>query len=363
VKRTYEESPPEPEGPLTLAGVIDPHRAHVEAQDQLAKDLRARIGKEEAIENFGLKERREVCRMKRHLEAIHLISLADFDARANMYRARLSELGEQKCAELYRSEVLGLGIQHSPIEMEMCVRCQRRFIKLTEVAHLYCDECGLTVKYMDATSCSVSFSESVDFNSSSWHRVNHLNEFLQKLSAKESSRVKPDVYRHVMRHILVEQKVTRSVDIEFGHVRLALKALNFTDLYDQQMQIYCGITCRKPIRFEPHFIEKVRLMFIAIQASYERHCPSTRVNFFNYVFILFKFSHLLGFYHLLPYFPLLKGLTHLDAQEDIFRKVCDDLGWPKLEIPVQYLRWHADKVRQRDVEGGSLTQLLAKSLH
>ena len=70
-----------------------------------------------------------------------------------------------------------------------------------------------------------------------------------------------------------------------------------------------------------------RLMFIAVQPAFEKHCPKDRKNFLSYSYCLFKFFQLLGLDDFLDTFTLLKGRDKLAKQDDIFKKICEELDW------------------------------------
>ena len=73
--------------------------------------------------------------------------------------------------------------------------------------------------------------------------------------------------------------------------------------------------------------EQLKLMFLSIQASFDRHCPPDRKNFLSYSYCLFKFCELLGLDSFLSMFSLLKGRDKLHRQDLIFKKICEDLDW------------------------------------
>ena len=73
--------------------------------------------------------------------------------------------------------------------------------------------------------------------------------------------------------------------------------------------------------------DKLRLMFHAIQAPFEKHKPANRKNFLSYSFVLYKMVELLGHDEYLPCFPLLKSKEKLYIQDRIWEKICEELRW------------------------------------
>ena len=68
-----------------------------------------------------------------------------------------------------------------------------------------------------------------------------------------------------------------------------------------------------------------------IQKPWAMHCPANRTNFFNYTYTLYQLCVLLDQTQYLPYIPLLKDIEKQRAQDQIWQKVCNTLGW--LYIP------------------------------
>jgi hypothetical protein len=98
------------------------------------------------------------------------------------------------------------------------------------------------------------------------------------------------------------------------------------------MQIWCKITGKQPLRLDPVVEEKLRLLFIQIQVPFKKHCPHGRKNFLSYPYCMYKFCQMLSYHNLLPYLSLLKGKEKLLLQEEIFKKICQELGWKFIPI-------------------------------
>ena len=120
-----------------------------------------------------------------------------------------------------------------------------------------------------------------------------------------------------------------AADITTTDVRRALKALRMTKLYENSPSIHARITGVQPPRFSSEEERLLKTMFFRIQTPFEKArvqvCPQ-RKNFLSYSFCLYKFAELLG----LPYtqlFRLLKGREKLIAQDRIWEKICDSIGW------------------------------------
>ena len=106
-----------------------------------------------------------------------------------------------------------------------------------------------------------------------------------------------------------------------------LAILKLRKSYEHVAQITCRLTGVRPLRIPAEEEEKCRLMFIAVQPAFEKHCPSDRKNFLSYSYCLYKFFQLLGYEEFLDSFSLLKGRDKLAKQDEIFKKICEELDW------------------------------------
>ena len=131
---------------------------------------------------------------------------------------------------------------------------------------------------------------------------------------------------------LYEHRIRDPTKITYTQIKKAQKHLGLRKYYDQTMQIWCRITGKPPLRLDPVVEEKIRLLFIRIQEPFKKHRPPNRKNFLSYPYCMYKFCQLSGYHNFLPYLSLLKGKDKLQVQEDIFQKICNELGWPFIPI-------------------------------
>ena len=67
--------------------------------------------------------------------------------------------------------------------------------------------------------------------------------------------------------------------------------------------------------------------FGEIQEPFERHRLKGRKNFLRYSYTLHKLCQLIGRNNLSSMFPLLKSQPKLYIKDNIWEKICTDLGW------------------------------------
>lgn len=207
-----------------------------------------------------------------------------------------------------------------------CPLCREVLVLVSNKAIMTCRACGYSVTYLDATMQSMSYSDDVEFSSFSYKRINHFNEWLQQVQAKENHEISEKVLEAVMNE-LYRQRVTDLRLITPKKVREVLKTLKLRKAYEHVAQITSRLTGGKPLRVPTEVEEMCRLMFIAVQPAFEKHCPKDRKNFLSYSYCLFKFFQLLGYDEFLDSFTLLKGRDKLARQDEIFKKICDELDW------------------------------------
>ena len=131
---------------------------------------------------------------------------------------------------------------------------------------------------------------------------------------------------------LVRHRVTSPEAVTQTRIRQILKQLRERKAYDHVAQIYTRITGIHAPRISADQEERCRSMFVAMQPSFDRHCPKTRKNFLSYTYVLYRCFHLLGLRHMLDGFSLLKGKDKLAGADEMFEMICKDLGWKFVPI-------------------------------
>lgn len=240
-----------------------------------------------------------------------------YDATAQRQTAILDE---------YQSEANGCAPKLTLRTRDDCPLCKQRLMLVSAKSMLTCSSCGYSIAYLDATMQAMSYTDEVEFSSFSYKRINHFNEWLQQVQAKESFEVSQEMMDAIMRE-LYRQRVTKVDDITPKRVREVLKTLKLRKAYEHVAQITSRLTGTPPLRVPVEIEEKCRLMFIAVQPAFEKHCPKDRKNFLSYSYCLYKFFQLLGYDDFLESFTLLKGRDKLARQDEIFKKICEELEW------------------------------------
>lgn len=222
-------------------------------------------------------------------------------------------------------------IHNGPARMDIekndtCPLCNQNMLLIPTKSIISCTKCGYAATYLDATTSSISYGDEVEFASFSYKRINHFNEWLQQVQAKESMEIPQNIIDAVMNE-LYRQRITDINEINPKKIREILKILKFRKTYEHVQQICSRITGKVAPKMSPETEEMCRLMFIAVQSPFEKHCPPDRKNFLSYSYCLYKFLQLLGCDNFLDNFTLLKGRDKLMKQDVIFEKICQELQW------------------------------------
>lgn len=218
-----------------------------------------------------------------------------------------------------------VGLPEIEIE-EGCPLCNIPLIVVDKKAQATCTRCGFSRQYLESTTANVQYNTEMEFSSFSYKRVNHFNDWMAVIQAREATEVSDEVMEKVMRDLWARRVVTTD-EITIPLVKDILKKLRLRSAYENTTQIVCRLTGKPPPRLHPHLEECCRIMFIQIQPSFEKHKHS-RKNFLSYSYTLFKFLQLLGIKDVpMLHFSLLKGRDKLEKQDQIFKKICADLDW------------------------------------
>lgn len=159
----------------------------------------------------------------------------------------------------------------------------------------------------------------------SYKRENHFNEWLAQFQAKEVTNIPQEVF-DLLRDEFRKQKASKS-DITQTRVREFLKKLKMNKYYEHAPYIASTLNGVTPPRMTQALEDKLRIMFHHIQKPFEKHCPGDRKNFLSYSYILYKFCELLSEDDFLVCFPLLKSKEKLYKQDQIWKKITDELRW------------------------------------
>lgn len=200
-----------------------------------------------------------------------------------------------------------------------------------------CVECGHSIANPEevATCATSSLGGPVGSSAGSrritsyiYKRTNHFIDHLKRVQAKQTSSVKPEIIATVENELRKERIFPGDDRITTTKVRNILKKLRLQKFYVYTFQIASKLSGKSPPCLTTVQEEKLLEMFQQIQEPFQKHCPSDRTNMLNYSYILRKLTQILGWSELMDYFPLLKSRSKVYAQDMIWRRICDEAGFP-----------------------------------
>jgi hypothetical protein len=147
------------------------------------------------------------------------------------------------------------------------------------------------------------------------------------VQGKESTDIPEEVFEHILAEIKKE-KITDTRKISYNKMRDILKKLRYNKFYEHANYIMNRINGVQPPHFSPELEETLCSMFKSLQGPFLKHCPLNRKNFLSYSYCLHKMFQILGLPEYLKWFALLKSKSKLYMQDQIFKAICEDLGWP-----------------------------------
>lgn len=222
----------------------------------------------------------------------------------------------------------GEGTRDTKPFADFCPQCKKRLLMNVSESVLVCEKCGYFTNLFDYSSQNLSYDQTQNIDnlsSCSYKRINHFNEFLSLMQAKESSKISEDVLDIIREQCKKERIDPKTVKVE--KVRAILKQKKLSKYYDNVAQIMATFTDESPVSIPPHLEDSLRNMFDAIQEPFNRHKPPTRTNFLSYNYVLYKFCELMGERELMKQFSLLKSREKLYEQDQLWKLICLDLGW------------------------------------
>ena len=217
-------------------------------------------------------------------------------------------------------------------ELESCKVCKNSMICLQHDALIICDQCGYQELLLVEQNRPILKQNTKDTSHFSYKRINHFREWCNQVQGKESTDIPNEVFEKILNEIKKE-KIVDTKKITYAKMREILKRLRINKYYEHINYIINRINGMPTPQFSPDLEEKLYNMFRDIQGPFLKHCPKDRKNFLSYSYVLYKFFQILGLNEYLKYFPLLKSREKLYVQDQIWKKICEELNYEFIASP------------------------------
>lgn len=251
----------------------------------------------------------------------------DTGQKSSLFKSRKTGMQRKEIYDKYMSVVENEGTVHQKGQQICPCECGgTSFMWDYSASEEICEECGVT-RYILCEEVGFKEEQTMEKNIVyTYKRENHFNEWVAQFQAKESTNVPNDVIEKI-RTEFKKQKIKDVSEITHAKVRGLLKKLNMNKFYEHVPYITTILNGIQPPTMNQALEDKLRLMFHHIQKPFETHRPSDRKNFLSYSYVLYKFCELLGEDEYLPCFQLLKSKEKLYKQDQIWKKICQELSW------------------------------------
>jgi hypothetical protein len=212
-------------------------------------------------------------------------------------------------------------------DINICLYCKKNSMRFkNNDSEIYCHLCGHTENILIHTEKASFKDVPKEITYFAYKRINHFNEWLSQIQAKETTSIPIEVYNKISNEIKKDININKK-DISHQKIREILKNIGYNKYYEHIPHFVNILTGKKTVVFIGNYEEKLRSMFKEIQIPFSTHCPANRKNFLSYSYVLHKFCQLLELDELLLYFPLLKSREKLKNQDIIWKNICNDLKW------------------------------------
>ena len=215
------------------------------------------------------------------------------------------------------------------IESDICRSCRKgELIPVSHEGILVCNNCSKNYLFLIENEKPSYKEPPKEVCFYAYKRINHFREILAQFQAKESTDISDEIIHNIKQQIKKER-----INIEQMTNKKAkeiLKKLGYNKYYEHIPFIKDKLGIKPPV-MTPELEETLCNLFMDIQAPYAKYCPRERVNFLNYYYTIYKLCELLDQREFLPFFPMLKDREKRIEQDDIWKKICNDLNWEYIE--------------------------------
>jgi len=210
-------------------------------------------------------------------------------------------------------------------DTDVCKYCNKgELIPLEDEGIMICNHCYRNIQYLienDKPSYKEPPKEVCFY---AYKRINHFKEIIAQFQGKETTQIPPEVIENI-KHQIKKERIKMS-QITNAKTKEILKKLGYNKYYEHIPFIKDKLGIKPPV-MSPELEDKLFNLFMELQAPYSKFCPDDRVNFLNYYYTAYKLCELLKENQYLEHFPMLKDREKRIEQDNIWKKICEELDW------------------------------------
>jgi hypothetical protein len=212
-------------------------------------------------------------------------------------------------------------------EPNLCSFCNEETLYYCVNESIFCCEKCYTIEKIITDNEKPSYKDPPkEISYFSYKRINHYTEWLNQIQGKETTDIPDEIFENILKELKI-QRIEDPKIITRQKIKEILKKLKINKYYEHVPYILNRITGDPNPHLSPELEDKLKQMFKEIQVPFLKYSPLNRKNFLSYSYVIHKFIQLVNQEEYLKYFPLLKSREKLHQQEQIWKKICDDLGW------------------------------------
>jgi len=210
-------------------------------------------------------------------------------------------------------------------DTDICKICNKgELIPVDHEGILVCNNCSSNVRFLIENEKPTYKEPPKEVCFYAYKRINHFREILAQFQAKETTLIPDEIIENIRQQIKKERLDINTMTNK--RTKDVLKKLKYNKYYEHIPFIKDKLGVKPPI-MNPDLEETLCNLFIDIQVPYAKYCPDDRVNFLNYYYTIYKLCELLNQKEFLPYFPMLKDREKRIEQDEIWKKICEELNW------------------------------------
>lgn len=218
-----------------------------------------------------------------------------------------------------------LDINSFVFSTDVCQSCFKgELIPLDDEGVLICNKCSVNIPYLIENEKPSYKEPPKEVCFYAYKKINHFKEILAQYQGKETTQIPLEVVDLIKQQIKKER-----IELEqLNHYKTKeiLKKLGFNKYYEHIAFIKNKLGIKPPV-MTPELEDTLCNLFMELQSPYAKNCPDYRVNFLNYYYVLYKLCELLGENSFLDDIPMLKDREKLIEQDEIWKKMCEQLDW------------------------------------
>jgi hypothetical protein len=218
-----------------------------------------------------------------------------------------------------------IDVNHFVNNSDICKFCYKgELIPLDDEGILICNVCFKNVPYLIENEKPSYKEPPKEVCFYAYKRINHFKEIIAQFQGKETTQIPPEVIENIKNQIKKERiKITQITNAKTKEI---LKKLGYNKYYEHIPFIKDKLGIKPPV-MSPELEDKLFNLFMELQAPYSKFCPDDRVNFLNYYYTAYKLCELLKENQYLEHFPMLKDREKRIEQDNIWKKICEELDW------------------------------------